>query len=176
MPREDRDNWSDRATFDEFIDEGLAAGIGAGERERSRRAAVAREVRQEDTQVLIREALREIEHDALVGGEAVEEDDVALRLTRDGLDDVNAHVAARGGSDDGFRAVGLLTDEQDTDGKEGAASKSEDEFFASGQDREIFCHRGKERCASRRREEKTYRRGSRGDAPGRETARKNSAW
>ena len=90
----------DNAAGDELVREGVGAGGGAREVEWAGRAAVAGKIGDEDTEMLQSEGVREVRHDFLVSGEAVEEDDRALGVVA-GVEDVGDHAAAAGVDDDG---------------------------------------------------------------------------
>ena len=64
----------------------------------------------------------------------MKQDHVTLRLAGNWLDDVRAHVAAAGGSDDGLRTVRVKSDEKYGSREENAAEQSECEFASPDQD------------------------------------------
>ncbi len=133
MAREKGALRNDGSAVDQFVHERFGAGFSALRGEGAGRSAVARKIGHEDTQILAGEAFGEVPHDALVGGKAVQKDDVALRLAGNGFDHVHAHAAAARAGDDGLGAVRLGEKKENSREEEHSARERKTQFSSGRQ-------------------------------------------
>jgi hypothetical protein len=91
---EDGQRRVDGPTKDQLSNHLLAAGLRSVWRKGAGGAAVARKIRNEDTQILGSKGPRQIRHDLFVGGEAVKQNDIAPNMIVPVVEDIGDHVAA----------------------------------------------------------------------------------
>ena len=84
----------DRAASNQLVHERIRTSFRAGKRKRTWRAPVPGQIRNKHAKVLLSESVRQVRHDFLVSGQAVEEHDSSLGCVASQVKNVGDHVAA----------------------------------------------------------------------------------
>src|SRR6266566_1690784 len=95
----------DSVAVDQFPYKRLAAIARSRWPKRARGFSMAREIWRKHAQILVRQILRQMRHDAFVRRHSVKQDDVTLRCPFNWPDNIHTHLATRRAGNDKQRLV-----------------------------------------------------------------------